>query len=96
MRVKQLTGLLTQAKIPIPSGPSIKLLGKRRLKWTNKLCADDLENKRVPDEPGECQAADKISVDDNTKVKEDGSGAKLPKIDDNSKLGKQLSDDIAI
>ena len=46
LRVKQLTTLLKQANITIPSGPTIKSLGKRKLKWTDKLSPDDVENKK--------------------------------------------------
>ena len=49
LRVKQLTILLKQASIPIPLGPSIKPLGKKRHKWSNKLSPpDNLENSTIP------------------------------------------------
>ncbi|ODN03229.1 hypothetical protein Ocin01_03465 [Orchesella cincta] len=51
LRVKQLTILLRKAKISIPTGPAIKALGSKRLKWSGKIKPNDVENSNVIPKP---------------------------------------------
>ncbi|CAL8103933.1 unnamed protein product [Orchesella dallaii] len=61
LRVKQLTILLNKAKITIPTGPAIKTLGSKRLKWSGKIKRDNVENSGVISKPNQNQPKEKLN-----------------------------------